>query len=215
MAKKAKVKVNDELSVLKRIADNPQGYDYVAEDEGKSLVDKGLIDINLTMKDGNGRVAARLTESGKTMLNPVSSDTAIVPQFEIMTNVAIPPSRKGNRKGSGAPARYPFDALPVGGTFFVPVTADMPNPLKTLGSTVSNANKRYAKDTGQVRQVTVAKRGKGNKALLDDAGNKIMETKTVPVLEYERKFVIRPMKAGDKAGDWSAPSDGVLIGREK
>ena len=49
--------------------------------------------------------------------------------------------------------------------------------------------------------------------MVDDAGNKVKETVTVPVYKQDRKFSIRPVKAGETYGQWQAPADGALIGR--
>jgi hypothetical protein len=53
----------------------------------------------------------------------------------------------------------------------------------------------------------------GRKAKLDANGAKMKETVQVPVLAYERKFSARPVKGGEKYGEWVAPADGALVFR--
>lgn len=173
------------------------------------LIEVGAVDM------ASGHAPVRISEAGKTYLNGGAA-VAVSPEgttetFDIITN-AIPPASKRGNTGGGAPIKYPFDKLELGASFFVGISAKLPNPVKTLGSTVSSANMRYATETGQTKQVERAKRD-GKKAALDAAGNKIMETKTVPIYKFERKFSIRPVKAGIVYGGWTAPADGALITR--
>jgi hypothetical protein len=216
------------LQLLAQIVDATQkgGFVYVTVEEGKPLVDHDpqLIEVNPTILDpmDANKAAARATVAGAEYVanagdsvSPVAANDAsatLVSAFSIITDAALPASRRG-AGGGGAPIKYPFDKLEIGQSFFVPVSAEHPNPVKTLGSTVSSANMRYAEETGATREVTRAKRGDGNKALLDAAGNKVTETVKVPVYKYTRKFSIRAVKAGVKYGAWVAPSDGALIAR--
>lgn len=94
---------------------------------------------------------------------------ASVSEFEIETNVEFP----GSARRSGLSESYPFSSLPNGGSFFVEQTADRPDVVKSMGSTVTSANRRYSKP---VEGMTRTNR-KGRE---------------VPVLSYERFFVVRP-----------------------
>lgn len=180
-----------------------------------------LVEVNLTVPDPNdaNKVAIRVTEAGSAFLvagaNPVV-ETVVEPtasKFEIFTGAVLPPAKpRGGGFGAGAPKKYPFDEMEVGGFFFVAKSAAVPDPLKTLGSTVSSANLRFAEQIGE-KIVTRAKRGKGNKLELDGNGQKIMETKTVPTWKLTRKFEIREVVGGTDYGTWKAPANGVLIAR--
>jgi hypothetical protein len=176
-----------------------------------------LIEINIHEPDPSdkSKVACRVTTAGAALLtanqNPVIEKVENKMSYEIIDDAELPPIKRGGG-GGGAPTKYPFDALEVGKSFFVPATAKLPNPLKTLGSTISSANHRYAKVTGE-KVVERSKRGARNKLVLDANGNKIMETKNVPTYEFTRKFTIRGVKAGVKYGNWVAPADGALIAR--
>ena len=173
------------------------------------LIECGAVDM------ASGMAPCRLSEAGTHYLNG-GSVAATKTEYGIITNATLPPSRRGqNLGGGGAPVKYPFDQLEVGGSFFVPATEKRPDPLKVLGATVSSANMRYAVETGDMRTVTRAKRGEKNRAIRDEDGAKIMETKQVPVYNFTRKFEIRGVEAGKSYGAWVAPANGVLIGRVK
>ncbi len=176
-----------------------------------------LIEVN-TAADQivDGKAPVRLSEAGhKHVSNGVTQSVSVpvASPFAIMSGVVLPESKRGGRGGGGAPKKYPFDQLEVGQTFFVPVTDAVSDPVKKLGSTVSSANMRYAVETGETKQVERTVRGPGNKAVKDGNGNNVRETKTVPVYKQTRKFSIRPVVAGEKYGEWTAPANGAVIGR--
>lgn len=64
------------------------------------------------------------------------------PSFEIETGYA--PSAKAAKRGGRRPDVYPFAILEVGQSFFVPSTAERPEPWKAMASTVNTAMVRYA-----------------------------------------------------------------------
>lgn len=185
----------------------------VSEAVGKPLLAQGLIRVNTADVDANGLAAAVLTDAAKaSMPKDAAANAGGASQFTLMSGVVLPESKRGFGRVAG-PSKYPFDTMETGQSFFVPVSADMPNPLKTLGSTVSNATNKYRVATGQMVEKTRTKRGDGNKAVLDAEGNKVKETVSVPVYNYPRKFTIRSVKAGTVYGPWTAPADGVVIAR--
>jgi len=193
---------------------------YVAKTQDAEVLllhNPPLIEINIHEPDPSDKtkVACRVTTAGASLLtanqNPVTEKVENKMSYEIIDDAELPPIKRGGG-GGGAPTKYPFDQLEVGKSFFVPATAKLPNPLKTLGSTISSANHRYATVTGE-KVVERSKRGARNKLVLDANGSKIMETKTVPTYEFTRKFTIRGVKAGVEYGKWVAPADGALIAR--
>lgn len=189
---------------------------------GKPLVDQGLIEVNKEDVQDEGDAAtyaAKLTQKAfdgmpKQSGQPASSGPAKASDFAIFTNATPPESKRGVGREAG-PSKYPFDDMPVNGSFFVPVSDETPDPLKTLGSAVSNATNKYRVDTGKTESKERTKRGEGNKAVLDTEGKKFKETVTVPIYDYPRKYIIRGVKKDQKCGEWSAPADGVLISRTK
>jgi hypothetical protein len=159
--------------------------------EGKTLTQLcglGLIEINPAMKEGD-KVAARNTPLGldahdaaaKTdatdgnTAEPVTQGSNVMTSFTIETGVEMPAiTRAGSRTSV-----YPFDALEVGQSFFVPATEEMPDPAKSLASTVSSASKRYATVDGTR---TIHRKNK-------ETGE--LEPVEVDNYVYERKFAVR------------------------
>lgn len=147
--------------------------------------DPALIEVNEGMTDANGHVAVRATAAGvakntESAPAPVVTKTAFavgaVPDFILEAAV----NKKRVSRGGGE--KYPFDALDLSGNrgFFVPATPDMPEPAKSLASTVSSAIARYAVEAK------------------DANGAVIMETVTVP--EYQTDADGKRVK--DAEGHW-------------
>lgn len=215
MAKKPKATtVNVALLNAIATAEAQGGFGRVTKPEADSLA--GLIEVNPS-DIVDDKAAAKLSEAGKQYLNNLNNPTqesAGKPMYGIITNAKLPPSNRGNRKGAGAPTIYPFADLPVGGSFFVS-NSDKADAAKKLQSTVSAQNLKYSEPTGEKKEVERTKRGKGNKAVVDPAtGQKVKEKATIDVRKPTRKFVLRPVKKGETYGEWVAPDDGALIGRE-
>lgn len=221
MAKTPKVTINKTL--LKAIAAaTASSNDYfLSHAEGQPLLNHNppLIVVNTDIMQGE-KAASRITEAGIAMVGGNSSAATVSlavasSGFQIMKGIELPASRRGVGLHGGAPKKYPFEGMEVGDSFFVPVSEDTPNPLKTLGSTVSSANMRYAEKTGEMRTKTRAKRGKDRKAVVDASGDKEMETVELPVYNFTRKFEIRGIEKGKVYGTWTAPETGALIARTK
>lgn len=217
---------------LKKIVDATKAGTaiYVGQVMGSPMVAAGLIEINtaVTNPADPTEVLCRSTPAADAYLaaNPDTATTSAAPAtkhtYEIITNAALPPAKKrGNTSGSGAPTKYPFADLPVNGTFFSANTEHKNgDAVKALGSTVSAQNDKYAehqKDANGAdvtKTVTRAVRDKQTKkAQIGPDGKKVTETVQLPVKDYKRKFTIRPVKAGETYGAWTAPADGALIGR--
>lgn len=209
------------INLLKSMAQSVKGFVYLTKDEGMPLVKANLVEVNPSAVDpeDNTRVAARLTSEGQEFINNYSENNSKDNKMHAATNYAIidsavlPPSKRGNAKGGGAPVKYPFDHLQVGQSFFVPVSEEHPDPVKTLGSTVSSANMRYAEETGEKETKEVTKRGPGNRAVVDENGQKVREIVERPVYKFTRHFSLRAVEAGVKYGEWVAPDNGALIAR--
>lgn len=219
MAKKAKV-IGDNVSGLLNLiaAASAQNQDYgVTQSEGVPLLEKGWITVD-TAKVVDGKAPARITDAGKAALNGSGASDAnasvSASPYAVIKGAVLPPSKRGSGlRGQGAPKQYPFDTMEVGDSFFVPVSTKHPDPVKTLQSTVSSANMRFSEKTGEMKSVNRAKRGADHKAILDAAGNKIMEQVQVPVRRQTRKFSIRSVVKGETYGTYVAPDNGALIGR--
>lgn len=183
--------------IVEATTDAARGFVYMTEKSVKVLVDAGYVECNKDITDGAGNIAVRATKAGleygtapaateeegtTTMNTEATAATAAPRSFAIETGVAIP-----SIKRSGAAASiYPFDKLEVGQSFFVPATDEMPNPGKSLASTVSSASKRYATENG-TREINRKVDG-------------VMTKVTVPAYVYERKFVVRSVEENGVKG---------------
>lgn len=144
------------------------------------MVEAGTVEINPALVDAEGNVATRATQKGIETVNaPANQDQAAALQtaapksaFAIEDGVALPTISGRGRTGT----TYPFDALQVGQSFFVPNDDKKPNAAKSLASTVSSATARYAVATGA---------SKANKK-----GEQVAEMKPT------RTFVVRSVEGG-------------------
>lgn len=188
----------------------------VSQADGLSLVEAGLIEVNPN-DVVDGLALCRITDAGKAALpngkgtqEYANSDT---PLYAVMTNVPFVPSERKRAGRSGAKTIYPWATMEVGHTFFVPVSAKHDDPVKSMTSAVSSANMKYSEEVGDLKEKTRAKRGPGNKAVLDANGNKIMETVMRRDRKALRKFDLKAVSKGEQIGEWTAPADGALIAR--
>ena len=202
------------------VANDAAGRPSYVSVDAKPLVDAGLIEVNIEVKNEQGQVLARATEAGKAKVAAGGSTEQAKPaagtHAVIVTGAVLPPAKKrGNSSGSGAPTKYPFADLEVGGMFFSPNSDHAKgDAVKALGSTVSAQNDKYSEPTGEMRTITRAVRDKQTKkAVLNEDGSKKQETVQLPVKKYNRKFTIRPVVGGQTYGNWTAPADGALVAR--
>lgn len=237
MAKSAKsIPVGDGIDkdLLKQIVDatnaTPDGFVYVSQVQGQPMLSHNppLIVVNTGLVNPNDgtQCAARALPAANDYLAAASQTAPVAASngtgnYQIITGAVLPePKKRGNQSGSGAPTKYPFADLPIGGMFFSANTEHAKgDAVKALGSTVSAQNDKYSKQkmengVGVTKTVTRAVRDKQTKkAQVGPDGKKVTETVALPVKEYERKFTIRPVEAGKQYGSWTAPADGALVAR--
>lgn len=183
----------DKLATIVAATNSDAGMCYMTEKSVQVLVDAGYVECNIGMTDPNDakKVAVRATQTGLAYEHDAPATTegtttmeSPATAFAIEDGVKIPAIK---RKGS-ATSVYPFDALEVGQSFFVPATEDTLNPGKSLASTVSSASKRYATENGTR---TINRRNK-------ESGE--MEQVEVPAYDYERKFIVRSVEENGVKG---------------
>lgn len=183
----------DKLATIVAATNSDAGMCYMTEKSVQVLVDAGYVECNIAMTDPNDakKVAVRATQTGVAYEHDAPATTegtttmeSPATAFAIEDDVKIPAIK---RTGS-ATSVYPFDALVVGQSFFVPATDEMPNPGKSLASTVSSASKRYATENGTR---TINRRNK-------KSGE--MEQVEVPAYDYERKFMVRSVEENGVKG---------------
>lgn len=147
---------------------------YASAESVKKFAAEGLVETNDGLKDAAGNIAVRLkpetaTQGAATVTQTPATNTSA---FAIEDGIALPASARGRTSTT-----YPFEALNVGQSFFVPNTAEKPNAAKSLASTVSSATARYEEVIeGQTK---VNKKGD-----------------TVPATRQTRKFVVRAVEGG-------------------
>ena len=139
------------------------GYGMFARDADlTALVEGNYVAVNEGLTDeaeGVARIAAMATDLGKqTHANAGTEGTteAAKPKVEKVKLATATMKRPApvKRTREGGESKYPFDGLklPNGDdvdAFFVPATAEMPDPAKSLTSAVSQANRKYGTVTGK------------------------------------------------------------------
>lgn len=152
------------LADLVLATNSEQGFLWAMKDTVAELVEKGFAIINPDPESVNKEteeIQVAATDEGvaeyaklQTEQQPADGATAATPEtapvaktkvekmeFVIEDDVKMPETKRGGRSGT----KYPFEKLEkVGQSFVIPATAERPNPVKALGSTVSAANKRAA-----------------------------------------------------------------------
>lgn len=177
-------------------ATNNGGYEFASGKDQKALLDAGLVEANAAIDNGQGGTATRTTDAGNNYVNELYANkqnagdqveqVAEKPSFAIVADVAIP-SVTRNRVSQSI---YPFDALEVNQSFFVPVSEDKPEPAKSLASTVTSANDRYSYE-------------------IDGEFETNRKGETVPKKGYNRRFVVRAVEDGAAWGHAGVAGAGV------
>ncbi|UAG58539.1 hypothetical protein Kaya_001 [Pseudomonas phage Kaya] len=153
---------------------------YTTPEVHGPLVEAGMVELNPAGPNESGETLTRATQKGIESMNtatntaPATVAAAAPSSFAIEDNVPMP---TGSGRGRGGNV-YPFDALEVGQSFFVPNSEDKPNAAKSLASTVSSATARFAVPSE------------------DGATKTNKKGETVPVMVETRKFVVRSVEGG-------------------
>lgn len=174
--KKSTAKKNTAAPVIglaEIVAAGPNGL-YTSPAVHGPLVEAGMVEINPAMTNEAGEIATRATQKGIEEMNQNTETGTAATSFAIEDNVPMP---TGSGRGRGGNV-YPFDALEVGQSFFVPNSEEKPNAAKSLASTVSSATARFAVPSE------------------DGATKTNKKGETVPVMVETRKFVVRSVEGG-------------------
>lgn len=161
--------------------------------------------VALTIQGGPGSgFNAQGNEVQTTANGSGGGENTPVGKIEIDTDVALVPATRG-RNATKRPDIYPFDALPLGGSFHIPVSGDVKEQARKFSVTVSNANSRYKVETGETETVVVTDYQTGaDGKLVKDANNKWIKIgehqETRPVRNPTRTFQLRIVGADDKRG---------------
>jgi hypothetical protein len=163
------------------------GYIFAPKAEREYLEGKGWVESNPEIVNDAGDRATRATQTG---IDTFPKEEKVMSEF-IVENIAV----EKTRRSSGKKSIYPFDALEVGQSFFVPVSAEKPEPWKSMASTVGTAIRRYAEDVVDAMGAPVMRTVKRG----PNEGKMIQETKNT------RVFVLKK--------DTKDGIDGARIGR--
>jgi len=134
------------------IATSAGSFTYTIPLQHSALVTAGLLEVNATIVDPNGKgLATRATQAGIDQVTAYNAE-----QSGTQTNTTAPKTAKlefviedgfvpqvKKRGNTGGNTQYPFDQLQVGQSFFVPNSEKYPDVAKSLASTVSSAIARY------------------------------------------------------------------------
>lgn len=182
--KKSTAKKNTAAPVIglaEIVAAGPNGL-YTSPAVHGPLIEAGMVEINPAVTNEAGEIATRATQKGIDEMNrntetgTAAASAPVATSFAIEDNVPMP-TGSGRGRGRGGNV-YPFDALEVGQSFFVPNSEDKPNAAKSLASTVSSATARFAVPSE------------------DGATKTNKKGETVPVMVETRKFVVRSVEGG-------------------
>jgi len=176
-----------------------QQFMYGRRSDFQSLIDRELVAIREDLKDGKGAnltFGIRATEAGKRVFMELSGGPAVTVQapagaveqgkrsFVIDRGMPVPRIKRRDSETS-----YPFDKLEVGDNFHVPATEEVPTPAKSLASSVTQANRRFAKEIpGTHRSKDITRKGK------------LYPGKDIPNYELTRKFIVREVGEDDPRG---------------
>lgn len=170
---------------------------YGEEFDLSYLIENGLIEIKDRNPTNNEQIAFVATQKAIADVNPASASTPAETQKPkgttkmsfVIENI---PVVAGKRGGGSRAAKYPFDNLEVGQSFFVPATEEHPDPAKSLASALTNAMKKYDvpdmdETTGiqKTKNITVPKTG---------------EKRTIPATKHVRVFTAVAVTENDVVG---------------
>lgn len=180
-----------------------EGGVYLTKEAAAEAVAAGNLAPDTSNVKGD-TVLCLLTAQGASL---VPKQPAVA-SIEIDDDVPMPvKERKGGRRGS----KYPFEALEVGKSFHVPKTAEMPDPVAALASSLTGARRKFeskvADSTGapvmedvKVKTYKLDAKGKREK---DATGSWIVAGETTVKKQKTvntRDFFVIEAKADDKRG---------------
>jgi hypothetical protein len=136
------------------------GHLFVTQDEKMAAVTDGHAAIDKTLTPpGPGLTAIVLTEAGKAALanTPAAAAEKVAKiLFDLDDDVERPSERA---KRAARESKYPIETMGVGQSFHVPTTADMPDPVAAIASTLTAARLRHSvpavNDDGSPKMETV------------------------------------------------------------
>lgn len=196
----AKREMKEALAILPEIVKASQseaGCMYIKPVVFLPLVEEGLVEVNEAYVNEAGEYATRATTKG---IEKVMSENVNVEEGVAITEVAkvsfvienIPVVVAAKRGGGRGGTQYPFEALEVGQSFVVAATTKRPDPVKSLASTITAANKRYAVPVFEADGTTPKMKTVTNP--------KTKEKREEQATQLTRKFAISAVEGGARIG---------------
>lgn len=195
------------IATVLTIAASETGFAMLTQAEGADVVGAGLATVDTSNVEGD-KAAVSLTDEGRKVAAENGAGAAEAAKsnggFEIDDAVAMPTSTARRSREGG----YPFDKLEVGQSFHVAKTAENPDPVTRLQSSVSGARAKYSVEVqGETETVTVKEyqRGEGGKGYAKGADGKriVVSSKeeTRPKTKVTRDFTVKAVDASDPRGE--------------
>lgn len=191
---------------------------YLTQADGWELAQLGLISVDATSVDPENPQAylVRLTDAGiAAAMDPsvvalaTPAPVAVAPApFVLVDSVPLPKLRGAASPKEAKEKRicYPFDTMLVNQSFHVAVTADTPEPWKTMNSNVSAAIRKFMVEAVPQEIVTTEHeklvKDENGEAVIGTDGKKVYEkyTKTAPKMVETKRFVARRVDEKDPSG---------------
>lgn len=193
------------IELLKLIS--ASGGMFLTQAEIQVEIDNGNAVADMNNMNGNMAMVT-LTEKGRAAIAVApAASVAGKASYEI-DNYAPIVERK--RRGAQRGSKYPFDNLQVNQSFHVPRTAEMPDPVSALASSITGARHRFAEgvvdengpvmETVKVKVYSVDENGRKLKGLdgkyVVTGSNEVTRQK----MRFTRNFVAAEARADDPRG---------------
>lgn len=154
------------------------------------LAEAGLVELASPDADAEGNVQVRATAAGIAKAAETAdapAPTAPKTNFDVVDIPAdiMTAANEKRRSNRGGGEKYPFGGLEVGKGFFVAETEKMPDPAKSLASTVSSATARYAEEETDAEGNVVTKMVNVKTYATDEAGKRVKDAEGHFVVESE------------------------------
>jgi hypothetical protein len=212
--------VEPDNELLQRIAASLTGGLYLSAAEAGPSVAAGFATVDTAQVIDNGNAFVSLTEAGQSIVDalppaeplsndntgaaggPVANAAAVkpAPTFVVRNDIPMPGKRRG-RRGSA----YPIEAMEVGQSFHIPVSAENPDPAARIASSLSNARIKFSEATGNTETVKVNIYSKdASGAILKTADGKRViastKTETRPQVILTRDWSVSTVDETDPEG---------------
>lgn len=164
---------------------------FAPEAEISTFAAEGLVEVNANAVDAHGNIAVRATAAGIAKVTAEGNAPASTPKPTFAT-VAVPAdiltqAKEKKRAGRKSGEKYPFETLELNEGFFVPVSDKMPEPAKSLASTISTAVSRYSVEETDANGNTVMEAVTVKDYQLDEDGKRVKDAEGHWIVTAERQ----------------------------